>query len=77
MGCSALSEGVGYHSFGIVISGIKSVTVQDCFLSLVNEFSSLFSFLSVSKSRVATSPGKPGKCLEFKKWSGKPGKLKK
>ena len=29
------------------------------------------------KFRVATSPGKPGKCLEFKKWSGKLGKLKK
>ena len=26
---------------------------------------------------VVTLPGKPGKILEFKKWSGKPGNLKK
>ena len=33
--------------------------------------------LFASLGRVATSPGKPGKQMEFKKWYGKPGKLKK
>ena len=31
--------------------------------------------LQLNINRVATSPGKPGKCLKFKKWSGKPGKF--